>query len=99
MMDAVMRRCYKEIFQPSHFVNELCMNENSPDLCGGINKYDVEWLEANPGQRNKINKPVKRLENRRPETNREIEIIGRVVGNMNGPEQATIMIHTMQPII
>ena len=99
MMDAVMTGGHQDVFQPAHFVDELGVDKDAPDLGGGIHEDDIQRPEAQKSQGNKIDKTVKRLEDRRPETHRKIKMVGRVMGDMHRPEKADLVIPAMQPVI
>ena len=76
VMYAVMRRGHQDVFQPAHFLNELGVDKDAPDLRSGIHKDDIHRAETQERQRNKIDKTIERLEDRRPEANRKIEMFG-----------------------
>jgi hypothetical protein len=99
MVDPMMAGGHQDVFQPAHLVDELGVDKDAPDLRGGIHKDDVHRLETQECQRNKIDKAVKRLKDRRPETHGEIEMLGRMVGDMYRPENADLVVPAVQPVI
>ena len=99
MVDPVMTGSHEDIFQPAHFVDQFGMDENAPDLGGGIHEKDIYGLETQECQGYEIDKTVQRLKDRRPEAHCEIEMFGRVVGDMYRPEKADLMVPAVQPVI
>ena len=86
MVYAVMRRRYQDVLQPAHFADQFRMHEDAPDLRCAVHENDIQGLEPQQCQGNKIDEPVKRLEHRRAETYREIQTFGRVMRHMHCPE-------------
>src|SRR5687767_5999568 len=99
MMDPVMGGSYKDVLEPAHFPDELCMDKDSPDLCGGIHENYVEWIKTCKRQRNKINEAIKGLKHGRPETNCKIHLVGGMVGYMNRPKDAHFVVEPVQPVV
>src|SRR6185312_12976631 len=95
----VMRWGDQDIFEPTHFVDQFGVDKDAPDLGRGIHEEDIQRPEAEECQRYKINKTVKRLEDRRPETYRKIEVFRRVMRDMYRPEKADLMVPAVQPVI
>ena len=99
MVDPVMAGGHQDVFQPAHFVDELGVDKDAPDLRSGIHKDDIHGPETQKCERNKIDKTVKRLKDRGPETHREIEMLGRMMGDMYRPEKADLVVPAVQPVI
>ena len=98
-MNPVMTGCDQDIFQPAHFADELGVDEDTPDLCRRIHKNDIQRSEAQEGQGDKIDETIERLKDRRPETYREIEMFGRVMGDVYRPEKADLVVPAVQPVV
>lgn len=99
VMYTMMRGSHEDVFQPAHLAYKLGVDKDAPDLRGGIHEDNVQRSEAQERQWNKVNKTVERLEDRRPETNRKIEMLGRVMRDMHCPKKANFMVPAMQPVI
>ena len=99
VMYAMMRGGHQDVFQPAHLFDELGVDKDAPDLRSGIYEDDIHRLETEEGQGNKIDETIKRLEDRRPEAYREIEMFGGMMGNVYRPEKADLVIPAVQPIV
>ena len=72
------------------------MDEKAIGLADGVHKKDVEGCETEKGQGHKIDEAIERLENGAADGDGEIELFGAVVGDMDCPEYAGIMIDEVQ---
>jgi len=99
VVDPVMGGGHQYVFQPAHFADELCMYKDAPYLGHGIHKEDVQGLKPQVSQWNKVDKTVQRLKDRTPETHCKIHVFGGMMGNVDGPEQADLMVPPVQPVV
>jgi len=98
-MNPVVGWCDQDIFEPTHLINQFGVDEDPPDLGGGVYEYDIERFESEPRQRDEIYEPVQGLEDGGAEPNGEVHFFGGVMGDVYGPEEADLVIPAMQPII
>lgn len=99
VMDAVMGGGDEDIFQPAHFADQFGMDEDAPDLGGGVHKYDIERFESQEGEWDEIDEAVEGLEDGGPESNGEVHVFGGVVGDMDCPEKSYFVVPAVQPVI
>ena len=71
-MDPVVGRGDQDIFEPTHFVDQFSMHKDPPDLGCGVYEYDIQWFEAEEGQRDEVHEPVKGLEDGGAESYRKV---------------------------
>lgn len=99
VVDAVMRWGDKDVFQPAHFIDEFGVNEYAPDLGGGVHENDVHGFEAQEGEGYEVYEAIERLKDGGPESYGKIEMFGGVVGDVDGPEQADLVVPAVEPVI
>jgi hypothetical protein len=75
------------------------MDKNAPYLGRGINKNNIKRLEPAKGKRDKINEPVQRLENGRPEPYSKVHMLRGVMRDVHRPEKTDLVIESMKSVI
>ena len=99
VMYPMVRRGDQDIFEPAHFVDQFGMHKNPPNLRRRVHKYNIDGPEAEAGERNEVDEPVEGLEDRGTEAHCKIHFFRGMMGDMDSPEKADLMIPAMQPVI
>lgn len=89
----------EKIFQETQLIDLFGMNQYAPGLRRSIYKGDIDGLKTEPGNRDKINETIERLQHGRTKAYRKIELGRGMMGDMRGPEEPAVMVHPVQPVV
>jgi hypothetical protein len=94
-----MRRGDEDEFEPAHLVDQFGMHKYSPSLRSGVHEYDIQRSEAEESERDEVQEAVEGLEDGGTEAHRKVHFLGRMMRDVDGPEEPNFMIPPVEPVI